>query len=278
MKFTIDKLSSYTIASYKVTFEGAATVVKTSGASFSDDEMTLTLTNAELASLGEDNVDVRISFVMTPTQYLCTEKFKMAVEDTDSGYVLYFSKYNDKEYVSLQTDELAGLQLDNDFAALFSYTDNAITTHNASTTAHSDIRTKIGTDISTHNASTAAHSDIRTKITNLENYNSHMLKRVWLNNCTTVVFTFDSSKTYDVSYIIAFTAVAWSKVGMFAMEGYAYPSGSLISTKDIATGNGTFTWSHPSTYVYKLTTPGAQSCNITILNLGTYDLPTITAE
>lgn len=144
MKFTIDKLSSYTISSYKATFEGAATVVKTSGASFSGDEMTLTLTNAELASLGEDNVDVKISFVMSPTQYLCTEKFKMAVEDTDSGYVLYFSKYNDKEYVSLQTNELAGLSLDNDFSALFSYTDSAIATHNASSTAHSDLRNRLG--------------------------------------------------------------------------------------------------------------------------------------
>lgn len=278
MKFTIDKLSSYTIASYKATFEGAATVVKTSGASFSDDEMTLTLTNAELASLGEVNVDVKISFVMTPTQYLCTEKFKMAVEDTDSGYVVYFSKYNDKEYVSLQTDELAGLQLDNDFAALFSYTDNAIATHNTSASAHSDIRTKIGTDISTHNASTSAHSDIRTKITNLENYDSHMLKRVWLANCTTVVFTFDPTKNYDVAYIVAFTAVAWSKIGMFAMEGYSYPSGGIIATKPIATGNGDFTWSHPSTFVYKLTTPGAQACTITILNLGSSSLPAITAE
>ena len=256
MKFTIDKLSSYTIASYKATFEGAATVVKTSGASFSDDEMTLTLTNAELASLGEDNVDVKISFVMTPTQYLCTEKFKMAVEDTTSGYVVYFSKYNDKEYVSLQTDELAGLQLDNDFAALFSYTDNSISTHNASATAH---------------------SDIRTKITNLENFDSHLITRIRLTNCTTVVFTFDPTKSYEVSYIVAFTSIAWSKIGMFVMEGYSYSSGANIVKTQIAAPSG-YSWSSPSTYVHKLTTPGAQTCDLTIINFGSSSLPAITAE
>lgn len=38
-----------------------------------------------------------------------------------------------------------------------------INTHNVSSGAHNDIRTKITTDISTHNSSTTAHNDIRNK-------------------------------------------------------------------------------------------------------------------
>ncbi len=41
---------------------------------------------------------------------------------------------------------------------------NQIKTHNESSEAHEDIRTKIGTDIGTHNESSKAHEDIRTKI------------------------------------------------------------------------------------------------------------------
>jgi hypothetical protein len=44
-----------------------------------------------------------------------------------------------------------------------------ISDHNSSSTAHSDIREAITTDISTHNESSLAHSDIRTDITNITN-------------------------------------------------------------------------------------------------------------
>lgn len=44
-----------------------------------------------------------------------------------------------------------------------------ISDHNSSSTAHSDIREAITTDISAHNSNSSAHSDIRTDITNITN-------------------------------------------------------------------------------------------------------------
>ena len=41
---------------------------------------------------------------------------------------------------------------------------SAVVAHNEDTTAHADIRTKIGTDIAAHNTSASAHADIRSKI------------------------------------------------------------------------------------------------------------------